>query len=230
MIRRGTVAGPRVALVGMTGTALVHAALAVALFVLARPSTPPRATYAVRLTAAPAPTATRRLAPEAVPRPTPPPPAPPPKSPPPKRTATPPPPATKTPAKPTEPAPPTANPATPAPGETPSTGTDVATIDLKGQAFPFPEYLQNIVNQILRYWDRPSSAAPLRVDVSFTILRDGTVKDIMITRSSRNYAFDLGARGAVEAAANASAFGPLPAGYESDILPITFFFKPRTTP
>jgi len=142
---------------------------------------------------------------------------------------TPTPPAKATP-KPVERAPATANPATPLPGETPSTGSDVATVDLKGLAFPFPEYLQNIVTQILRRWDRPVSNAALRTDVSFTILRDGTVRDIQVTQSSRNYGFDLEARGAVEAAAVAGAFGPLPAGFEADALPITFYFKPRTTP
>ncbi len=184
-------------------------------------------TYAVKLTAAPAPTTRRRIAPEAVPRPV--------ERvvPPPQERATkvvPPPPPPTTTTRPTEQAPPTTNPATPLPGETPSTGSDVANVDLKGLLFPYPEYLENIVTQILKFWDRPRSNIPLRTDISFNIRRDGTVHDIQVARSSRSYAFDLSARGAVEAAANAGAFGPLPPGYVADALPITFYFKPRTSP
>ena len=43
---------------------------------------------------------------------------------------------------------------TPAPGETPSTGSDVVTIKTPGLEFPYPEYLRNIVNQIYTRWDR----------------------------------------------------------------------------
>ncbi len=39
--------------------------------------------------------------------------------------------------------------------------------------------------------------------------------------------FDLSAQGAIESAANARAFGPLPDGWEADVLPILFFFEPR---
>lgn len=211
---------------GFLWTMGIHTAAVVVLLWSASATSPLPQTYAVKLTAAPAPTTQRRLAAEAVPRPVervapPPKPA--------VKPVTPTPPAKATP-KPVERAPATANPATPLPGETPSTGSDVATVDLKGLAFPFPEYLQNIVTQILRRWDRPVSNAALRTDISFTILRDGTVRDIQVTRSSRNYTFDLEARGAVEAAARAGAFGPLPDGFEADALPITFYFKPRTTP
>ena len=47
----------------------------------------------------------------------------------------------------------------PLPGETPSTGTDVATIKTPGLEFPYPEYLRNIVNQVYRRWDRDDGAA-----------------------------------------------------------------------
>jgi len=54
------------------------------------------------------------------------------------------------------------------------------------------------------------------------------VREIKTFRSSGNFAFDLDAQGAIEAAANAKAFGPLPDGYPSDVLPITFYFAPRS--
>jgi hypothetical protein len=40
------------------------------------------------------------------------------------------------------------------------------------------------------------------------------------------YAFDLEAMGAIEAAATARAFGPLPTGYGEDVLPVVFSFDP----
>jgi hypothetical protein len=46
-----------------------------------------------------------------------------------------------------------------------------------------------------------------------------------VTRSG-SFAFDLDAQGAVEAAGNARAFGPLPDGWEADVLPVSFYFKP----
>jgi hypothetical protein len=53
------------------------------------------------------------------------------------------------------------------------------------------------------------------------------VREIKVATGSRNFSFDLGARGAVEAAANAQAFGPLPEGFPSDVLQISFWFVPR---
>ena len=83
-----------------------------------------------------------------------------------------------------EPPPKTAAPVTPAPGETPSTGTDVATIKTPGLQFPFPEYLRNIVTQVYRNWDRESARQNSFAEISFLILRDGSVRDIrFVTRS-----------------------------------------------
>lgn len=217
---------------GLLGTTVVHGAL-VAGFLWG--TSPPEATppvYAVELIAAPAPTEQRRLAPEAVqrPEPTPEPPAP----------SEPAPPVTRpepAPPRPTpreqpapaqtdrEPAPRTVAPMEPLPGERPSTGTDVTSIQTPGLDFPFPEYLRNIVNQVYRRWGAQNR--PHRAEVSFLILRDGSVRDVRFVRRSGNFAFDLEAQGAVEAAANAGAFGPLPDGWPSDVLQVSFFFEPR---
>ncbi|MFI5235597.1 MAG: TonB C-terminal domain-containing protein, partial [Gemmatimonadales bacterium] len=86
--------------------------------------------------------------------------------------------------------------------------------------------LRNIVSQVYRRWDRPLGAGGLKAEVFFLITRDGTVKDIRFIQSSGNFTFDLGAQGAVEAAGNAHAFGRLPDGYASDVLPVSFFFTP----
>ena len=58
------------------------------------------------------------------------------------------------------------------------------------------------------------------------ILRDGSVRDIRFLTPSGDFTFDLAAQGAIEAAANAGAFGPLPDGYPQDVLPVSFYFEP----
>lgn len=117
----------------------------------------------------------------------------------------------------------------PAPDVTPSTGTDVATVKTTGIPFPYPDYLRNIVNQIYRQWRRPSGTRALRAEVLFFIRRDGSVSNLQFVQRSGNFAFDLEAQGAIEAAASANAFGPLPDRFPEDILPVSFFFDPSTT-
>lgn len=121
---------------------------------------------------------------------------------------------------------------TPAPaaggGETGGHGTDVVTVSTGGAEFPYPGYLENIVRQIaLRF--HPDQRGALRAEVFFLIQRDGTVPGSSIRLVSRSgvYSFDAEAQGAVESAANARVFGPLPAGYPNDALPVTFRFDPR---
>jgi periplasmic protein TonB len=196
----------------------------------------------VDLVAAPAPTARQRLArealptppPEEKPAPTPPKPAPPKDKPAPvipkpaKPVKTAPTPAPKPPPAESErePAPQTAAPVAPAPGETPSTGTDVASIKTPGLAFPYPEYLRNIVTQVYQRWDRASAKQSNFAEISFLILRDGSVRDIRFVTRSGSFAFDIDAQGAIEAAGNSQAFGQLPDGWEADVLPVSFYFKP----
>ncbi|HEX5633532.1 MAG TPA: hypothetical protein VFX50_09895, partial [Gemmatimonadales bacterium] len=179
--------GPRTA--GMVGSALLHAAVLALAFgaASAREVEPP--VYAVELVAAPLPTKARRLAPEAVSRP--------PEA---AEAPAPPKPTTKTAEKvaPTKTAPKQPEAATPAtakppdasrekapqtrsqneplPGETPGTGADVANIKIPGIEFPYPEYLRNIMNEVLRRWSPPGNV--LRAEVAFIILKDGTVRDI----------------------------------------------------
>jgi periplasmic protein TonB len=138
-------------------------------------------------------------------------------------------PAAKVPAK-TPAAPRTGSPVTPLPGETPRGGSDIANVKTQGKEFPYPEYLRNLVAQIYRRWNRPVGNAALEAEVTFVILRDGTVKEIKLLRGSKSYSFDEEAQGAIEAAGLAKAFGPLPAGYPADYLPISFLFTPRQTP
>lgn len=105
------------------------------------------------------------------------------------------------------------------------TGSDVATVRTPGIEFPYGGYLDNIVRQlVLRF--RPAGNRALVADVSFLIRRDGTVSDIRVVRSSGVYTFDVEAQGAIEAAGQARAFGPLPRGFPDDVLPVTISFTP----
>lgn len=111
-------------------------------------------------------------------------------------------------------------------GTTGGTGTDVANVHTEGLTFAYPEYLQNIVNQIaLRF--KPRNPGALSAEVTFLIRRDGSVTAFAFRRRSGVYAFDLEAQGAVEAAGRSGSFGPLPEGFRDDALPVSFSFDPQ---
>ena len=120
-------------------------------------------------------------------------------------------------------------PKTPAPkaggGPIGGKGSDVATVQTEGIDFPFPGYLNNIVRQIALRFNPADTNSGLRADVRFVIRRDGSVIAIGFVTRSGNYAFDLEAQGAIEAAAR--QFGPLPEGFRDDALPVVFSFDPR---
>jgi protein TonB len=213
---------------GLIGTVLVHGGVVALALTQVKPAKAGPPTYAVELVAAPAPTEKKRLAREAVPKPPeekPAPVKPPPKPKPAKAPAPKPSPPTE---EKHEAPPKTSAPVTPAEGETPSTGTDVATIKTPGLQFPYPEYLRNIVTQVYRNWDRDATRESNFAEISFLILRDGSVRDIRFVTRSGSFAFDLSAQGAVEAAGNARSFGPLPDGWDADVLPVSFYFKPTS--
>ncbi len=109
-------------------------------------------------------------------------------------------------------------------GDVGGTGTDVANIKVGETPFPYPAYLDNVVRQITLHFAPPKGSL-LSADVAFLIHRDGRVTDIRVAKRSGVYAFDLEARGAVESAAR--AFGPLPAGFPDDVLPVVFSFDPK---
>ena len=96
-------------------------------------------------------------------------------------------------------------------------------IKTDGIAFPFPGYLNNIVRQIyLNFSAR--GATNLNAEVFFMIRRDGTVANFRWLQRSGSQVFDLECQGAIEAAGK--AFGPLPAGFTDDVLPVRFSFDP----
>jgi len=225
---------------GIAASVLFHAALVVAFIVLGAPGreapTPPL--YRVQLLAAPAgPRAAGVVQPPQV-VPPPPTPAPIPKSTPetklaprvkakaiaPPKKATPlAQPKTTTPPPETETAAPTAG-----GGAVGGKGADESPLNTQGLEFPYPAYLQNVVREVIHQFQTQQTRLTLTADVGFMIRRDGTVdpNSIRLVKGSGNYAFDQQALGAVEAAGNAKRFGPLPAGFREDILPVVFRFTP----
>ncbi len=226
MTRKGGRPGDRPGIAaGLTGTLVVHVATVALLWVSVEPVDAGPPVYAVELVAAPAPSPEVKPAPEAVTRPPARPPAPA------RPTTRKPAPVAPTPTPPkpqTEPSPPSRGRMEPLPGETPSTGNDAVTVSTPGLAFPYPDYLRNIVQEVHRRWERPVGNAALRAEVSFLILRDGSVREIRLTRPSGSFSFDLSAQGAIEAAGVNRSFGALPDGYPADVLPVSFYFTPRT--
>jgi outer membrane biosynthesis protein TonB len=118
---------------------------------------------------------------------------------------------------------------TPAKGANPRRGAEVGgsglNVQIAGEDFPYPSYLNNIILQISRYF-RWSGNPGLKAKVYFVVNRDGSVSDIRVLEGSGNFAFDLQAQGAVEAAGNNHAFGALPRGYEPRKLPVELYIEP----
>lgn len=111
-------------------------------------------------------------------------------------------------------------------GPTGGRGADVANVTVDGISFPYPGYLENVVRQIALRFD-PGGSRALTAVVAFLIRRDGSVSGLRLTKRSGVYSFDTEAMGAVDAAATAHAFGPLPQGFSDDVLPVIFSFDPR---
>ncbi len=214
---------------GVIGTLLAHGLLAAAVLItVQRANAPTPLVYAVDLLAAPLPTEVpRRAASEAVPT-TEPDVAPsvkPPKVDP-KTKPEPEQPKAITPPRDEKPLP-VRSTNTPVPGETPSTGRDQVTVKQAGFQTQYPGYINNIVEQVRIRWPQPTLARALKTEVAFTILKDGSVTGIEVVVRSGSYGFDAAAEAAIEAAGNAKAFGPLPAGFPGGALPVTFFFTPK---
>lgn len=104
-------------------------------------------------------------------------------------------------------------------------GGDGLNVQLDGELFPYPEYLNNIIRQINRFF-RWTGAGGLTAEVYFVIRRDGSVEDIRLLQGSGNVEFDFEAMGAIEAVGTRGLFGPLPEGYKQDRLPVSFRFRP----
>jgi TonB family protein len=84
--------------------------------------------------------------------------------------------------------------------------------------FKYTWYLDNVTRKISRYWNPPSGNSALSVLVSFTIHRDGSISDPIISKGSGDGSLDNLALRAIKLAA---PFGTLPPGFSSDNLELT---------
>ncbi len=137
-------------------------------------------------------------------------------------------PAPSRPATPAETPPATAAAGRPSTGENPdpnSPGGEGIELRLQGLRCPSTGYCENIVRQLYRYFRNPGGSTG-EADVYFAINRDGSVSDIRLLSSKGSTAFRLSALEAVEQAGRNKAFGALPPAFQSDQLPVSFYFRP----
>ena len=105
------------------------------------------------------------------------------------------------------------------------TGSEDITVQIEGLQARYPEYYENIIRQLTRFFRYSGQGRP-SAEVFFYIRPDGSVADIRIVRSTNNMTFNLEAMGAVEQAGERRAFGPLPADFQGERLPVLFSFEP----
>ena len=107
---------------------------------------------------------------------------------------------------------------------TPDAGGNEAEINLEieGREFPFPGYLDRMVNKIAQSWKQTPNRQPLAATVYFRVERSGRVSGIEVEQSSGSFLFD---QAAIRAVDDASPLPPLPDGYTGDYLGVYFDFN-----
>jgi outer membrane biosynthesis protein TonB len=90
---------------------------------------------------------------------------------------------------------------------------------------PTPDYCNNIVAQINRYFRNPGTRG--EADIYFVINRNGSISDFRVVSNTGGVTFRIAVSEAVEQAARNEAFGPLPREYRADRLPVSFYFRPE---
>lgn len=107
-----------------------------------------------------------------------------------------------------------------------SRGGENLDVQLKGVQCPSENYCANIVRQLNRYFRPPAGSSSDVAEVFFWINRDGSVSDIRVVQSAGSFGFRVAAMEAVEQAGINKAFGALPAAFQLDRLPVSFYFRP----
>ena len=99
-------------------------------------------------------------------------------------------------------------------------------MQLRGVQCPTPDYCNNIILQINRYFRSPGGSTAGEADIFFRINRDGSISDLRLVSATGGSGFRLAVMEAVEQAGRNRAFGPLPDRYGADQLPVSFYFRP----
>lgn len=127
-----------------------------------------------------------------------------------------------------DPVPPAREPARPPTGAAPdpkSEGGEDLTVKFDGIRCIDPDYCDNIIRQIHRYFRRPAGGAAGEADVYFVIREDGSVRDLRVISNTGGVPFRLAVLEAVEQAGRNRAFGRLPDAFGGN-LPVRFTFRP----
>src|SRR5215475_2371773 len=96
----------------------------------------------------------------------------------------------------------------------------------------YPAYVAAMIRRISQNWNQASidpaarASRTIRATATFTILRDGTVKDVRIVDSSRNSSFD---NSGLRALYDSNPMPALPSDYNGSYLTVTFDFLPPGT-
>ncbi|MBO4675639.1 MAG: TonB C-terminal domain-containing protein [Elusimicrobiaceae bacterium] len=89
--------------------------------------------------------------------------------------------------------------------------------------FPYPWYITQVRNSLWIEWEkRRPVGSTLAALVTFSIARDGKIKNLKVEKSSGDDSYDFAATSAV---INAGPFQALPMYYEKDELSVTVEFK-----
>jgi TonB family protein len=119
----------------------------------------------------------------------------------------------------------------PAPNATPN-GVQIQGANGGDFAGRYPAYVAAMVRRISQNWLQSSidpaarASRNIRATATFTIMRDGTVKDIRIIESSRNASFD---NSGIRALYDSNPMPALPSDYNGSYLTVTFDFLPPGT-
>ena len=93
---------------------------------------------------------------------------------------------------------------------------------LEGGDFPYTLYIERMKTLIGSRWFRPQVTPGTTATVSFSIQRDGTIRDWKVESPSSNSTFD---RGALRAIIESSPLPPLPYAYNGTYLGVHLTFK-----
>jgi len=96
----------------------------------------------------------------------------------------------------------------------------VGGVELEGEEFPFPYYLELFISKISRNWRNPITEPEtgLSAQVYFRITRTGRIADVALRQGSGNFVYD---QAAMRAVLVSNPLPPLPDGYKGDFLGVT---------
>jgi protein TonB len=111
-----------------------------------------------------------------------------------------------------------------APGVVPGIDIPIGSAGVTGIEgdFPYTIYIDRMKTLIGQRWLRPQGVSGVTATVSFTIDRDGTIRDAKNEIPSGNGTFD---RAALRAVLEASPLPPLPFGYNGTFLGVHLTFR-----